>query len=268
MTVTVEFLGSGGAHSEDLGNASAWVRLPESSNLLIDFGSETFFVARQQNVPLEAIFITHAHLDHIGGLERLFFSVAFSDHALIKLFVPVNLVLRLHQVLAMAGSQVAEGGRHFWDCFHLIPVSDHFYHGGYRFSVFPVRHHYPGEAFGLCLPGHFVYTGDTRPIPEQLVAHAGRGELIFHDATLSSNPSHSGVEDIEREYAFHNVLDRLVLYHFASDSERKHAETLGWKTARPGDSYTFECDHSNRADKQPSIAPRLTSVPSTTQESE
>ena len=140
----------------------------------------------------------------------------------------------------MAGTQVAEGGKNFWDCFHLIPVGDHFYYAGYRFSVFPVRHHFPGESFGLALAGHFVFTGDTRPIPEQLVAHGGRGELIFHDATMTSNPSHSGVDDISREYAYHNLLNRIVLYHFSNDGERKHAEKHGWKTAQPGSQYTLE----------------------------
>jgi ribonuclease BN (tRNA processing enzyme) len=243
MTVTVEFLGTGGAHSEDLGSSSARIRLPNSQTMLIDFGPDIFFSVRARNLQFGAIFITHAHLDHVGGLERLFFSVVFKNQQPIKLFVPVSLVTRLHQIFGMAGSQVAEGGKNFWDCFQLIPITDYFYFGGYRFNVFPVRHHFPGEAFGLALPGCFVYTGDTRPIPEQLVAHAGRGELIFHDATTSSNPAHSALADIKKEYALHNVLDRLVLYHFDSSVERAVAETEGWKTVQLGLIYQFGGSH-------------------------
>jgi len=239
MTVELEFVGAGGAHSEDLGNACALLRFEGRSGMLVDLGPEAFFSVRAMDYPFDSVFVTHAHLDHIGGLERLFFARAFSELPLIKLYVPVDIVFRLHQVLASSGTQVAEGGKNFWDCFQLIPVGRHFYHQGFRFNVFPVRHHYPDEAFGLAMPGKFVFTGDTRPIPEQLVAHAGRGEVIFHDATMTPNPSHSGVEDLQREYAYHEILDRLVLYHFNSEVERKRAESQGWQTACPGSLYRF-----------------------------
>jgi hypothetical protein len=63
---------------------------------------------------------------------------------------------------------------------------------------------------------------------------------FFHDASMTSNPPHSGVDDIKREYAYHNFLDRIVLYHFADDQERQRAEHLGWKTALPGSQHLFK----------------------------
>jgi len=39
-----------------------------------------------------------------------------------------------------------------------------------------------------------------RPIPEVLRQYAQTGELIAHDCGLTGNPSHSGIDDLEREY--------------------------------------------------------------------
>ena len=33
-----------------------------------------------------------------------------------------------------------------------------------------------------------------------LAQHASHGELVAHDCALAGNPSHSGVDDLEREY--------------------------------------------------------------------
>jgi len=89
------------------------------------------------------------------------------------------------------------------------------WHDGVRLEVFEVRHHWPRSAFGLRLRGSLAWTGDTRPIPEVLAAVADQGELIAHDCGLHGNPSHSGIDDLEREYA-PELLARCVLYHYAS----------------------------------------------------
>ena len=84
-----------------------------------------------------------------------------------------------------------------------------------RLEVFPVRHHWPDTAFGLRLRGSLVWTGDTRPIPEMLAKFADAGELVAHDCALHGNPSHSGIDDLEREYP-RELLARCLLYHYAS----------------------------------------------------
>ena len=129
---------------------------------------------------------------------------------------------------------LAEGGANFWDAFHLVPVGAAFWHDGVRLEVFPVRHHWPETAYGLRLQGSLVWTGDTRPIPEALAKYADAGERVAHDCSLHGNPSHSGIEDLEREYPA-ALLQRCVLYHYASAEEGDVLAARGYHVARSGE---------------------------------
>ena len=136
--------------------------------------------------------------------------------------------------MASYPNALAEGGVNFWDAFRVIPVGDHFWHDGVRLEVFPVRHHWPDTAFALRLPGSLVWTGDTRPIPEMLAKYAARDELIAHDCALEGNPSHSGIDDLEREYP-RELLARCLLYHYASAEDGELLRARGHRVGAPGE---------------------------------
>jgi ribonuclease BN (tRNA processing enzyme) len=218
MSWSLRFLGVGNSASVELGSASAVIERDGAPLLMIDCGQEalTAYLSSYGAKP-RALFITHLHMDHVAGLERLFYGVYFDPElrGKVRLYVPAPLVSHLHGRLADYPGVIAEGGANWWDGFQLVPVTRGFWHEGVWFDVFPVRHHLPDTAFGLRLPGSLVWTGDTRPIPEMLARHADAGELIAHDCALRGNPSHSGIDDLEREYP-RELLSRCVFYHYAA----------------------------------------------------
>jgi hypothetical protein len=103
-----------------------------------------------------------------------------------------------------------------------------------RLEVFPARHHWPETAYSLRLRGSLVWTGDTRPIPEALARYADAGELIAHDCSLHGNPSHSGIDDLEREYPA-ALLQRCILYHYASAEDGRVLAARGHRVSLPGE---------------------------------
>jgi ribonuclease BN (tRNA processing enzyme) len=239
--LAMRFLGVGNAQATALGSSSAVLEKHGNPLLLIDCGPDTLNRFRQTYGKTEpvALFITHSHFDHIGGLENWFYRLMTGHHALQpRLYIPVKLLPILQSRIADYPNLLAEGGANFWDAFQLVPVSERFWLDNLLFDVFPVRHHEHDTAFGIALKGHFLYTGDTRPIPEVLIRYASRGELIFHDCSVEDGPSHTGLADIRRAYR-PEQWRRMVFYHYGSEADRLGIEAEGLHTAQAGSVYTL-----------------------------
>jgi len=240
--LSIRFLGTGNAYATDLGSSSCVLERGNEPLLLIDCGHDCLdkYLAIYAAAIPSALFITHIHYDHIGGLEKLFYKlITATDKKLVRLYCHSTLVPLLQQRVANYPSNLAEGGANFWDAFHLIPVDNSFWHLNMRFDVFPVRHHEYGSAFGIALRGCFLYTGDTKPIPEILIRFANCDEKIFHDCALEANPAHTSIVDLRREYN-ENQWQRMVLYHYESIAVGIAMEQAGFCVAKPGDIYSLK----------------------------
>ena len=233
MNLSLRFLGVGSAQAVELGSSGAVLERDGAPLLLIDCGPET--LTRYLDVyaqPPRAVYLTHVHMDHVAGLERLFYRAYFDAElkGRIRVYAHAALVPHLQSRVADYPEVVAEGGANFWDAFQLIAVSRGFWHEGLWFEVFVTRHHAPRTSFGVALRGSFAWTGDTRPIPETLAEVAPAPTLIAHDCTLHGNPSHTGVDDLAREYT-QEQRERMVLYHYGSAEDGVQLAAGGYRVA-------------------------------------
>ncbi len=133
MGWSLRFNGVGNAFAVELGSSMATIERDGKPWLTIDCGAEglTSYLA-QYGEPPPALFITHTHLDHVSGFERLFVHEYFDParRGRTPVYVPATVLPLLHQRIGDYPNALAEGGVNFWEAFHVIPVGDAFWHDG------------------------------------------------------------------------------------------------------------------------------------------
>ncbi|WP_159717967.1 MBL fold metallo-hydrolase [Geminicoccus flavidas] len=248
MVTRLRFLGSGNAFTVGDGNwqSNMLIESAAGRRLLVDCGSDARLSLAEQGLQatdIDAVYVSHLHSDHIGGLEWLGFSTFFNPAAgRPRMFVERNRVARLW-ASSLSGSMSRSGIAKLEDYFDVesVPAEGGFEWEGQRFELTGMLHAMDGPvpliSFGLRFEtgrGRFLITSDTRFEPERYGALYEWADTIFHDCETTYRtdgvPAPSGIhahyEELKTLPA--GLRAKLWLYHY-QPGWRPDAEADGFR---------------------------------------
>jgi ribonuclease BN (tRNA processing enzyme) len=234
MVTRLTFLGSGSAFTVGDGNwqSNMLIESAGGRRLLVDCGCDarlSLAEAGLQAKDIDAVFVSHLHSDHVGGLEWLGFSTFFDPTAgRPVLFGEQNRLVRLWSS-SLSGSMSRSGLATLADYFEVHPVASEgfFVWEGQRFELTGMLHAMDGSvpliSFGLRFAterGRHFITSDTRFEPERHADAYDWADVIFHDCETSYGtdgvPARSGIhahyEDLKT--LSEELRHKMWLYHY------------------------------------------------------
>ena len=188
MAVRLTVIGSSPAWPNPGGACSGYL---VDGKLLLDCGPGVLAKLRQREPwpTVEAIAITHLHLDHWGDLIPWVWGSLFGPGESAprpQLWLPPGSRTELRPILARLGSEDM-----FERAFEVAEYESRtpFTAAGLKVTAVPVKH-YDIEAFGFRVEGDRVlaYSGDSGPCP-RLGELAHDADLLLCEATLASGDS-------------------------------------------------------------------------------
>lgn len=202
--------------------------------MLIDCGTDAKFSLSELNLApadLDAVYISHLHADHIGGMEWLALSTLFSpEEKRLVLFCEEETLDDLW-TKSLRGGLDRIGGRdmvlsNYFDC-RPLASNGSFAWEGLDLELVPTAHIPTPTStlycYGLLInppevgAGAVYLTADTQYKPEGLMPHYQRASLILHDCETA--PVHSSVhahyDDLITLPA--DIRGKMWLYHYQLD---------------------------------------------------
>ena len=185
MKLTV--LGSSGTYPRPGGACNGFLIRDEGVNLVLELGNGCLsnLLKEVDFTALDAVAITHMHIDHFGDLYPLFYALRFHPDK------PWGLRLLLpHGGLRLMGCILGDDTREYLPRVYAEEaISDgHVYRvGEMGLTFYPTRH--PVEGYGVRLEGRdwkMAYSSDTSPCPG-LEASAAGVDLFICEATMPAS---------------------------------------------------------------------------------
>lgn len=236
------FLGSGSAFTLS-GNYHSNILLSnDEHSLLLDCGSDIRFSVREQGLShksINAVYISHFHADHCGGLEWLGFQCRFDPSCKKPIFfTKKSMADRLWDHVLSGGMSSFLGEKtqlgHFFDV-TLIGEEDFFTWEGVKFQMIKTFHVMDNENiipnYGLFFSVNnyrIFITFDMQFLPDRYMTYYQKADLIFHDCETRHIPT--GVHAHYKQLLTlpENIRNKMWLYHY-DDGSLPDAKLDGFK---------------------------------------
>lgn len=239
--MTLQFLGVGnGDASLSVGHSNLLIG-PDIDNedvLAVDWGTLAPYIFRDELGfdfhKVDALYISHLHADHIGGLELFAFNRYFKpkrDANGVRIRPKLIMAQQLYKELwtsLKGGLESVQGSiMALTDYFDCVPAAKgSFIWNNYKFTIFPTTHIVSGyiirNSFGLMIKGPkkmTMFTTDTQFAPDLLRAHYNEADTIFHDCETADFPSgvHAHYNDLIT--LPEKIKRKMWLYHYSKELE-------------------------------------------------
>lgn len=238
------FAGTGSAFTVGTGNFHSNILLEDDQlrYLLIDCGTDartSLFELGLSHRDINAVYISHLHSDHAGGLEWLAFSTKFDQARRKKpaLFISHLLVKALWDNKLSAGLSSIPNEKAtlatYFDL-HTVGASQQFKWGQVVMSLVRTTHVFndtdlvPSFGVSFTVDDTNVYiTTDTQFTPDQLMPHYKKANLIFHDCSIGRpSPVHADFNQLATLPS--EIKAKMWLYHY-EPMELPDAQTAGFR---------------------------------------
>ncbi len=250
LYMKIKFIGVGSAFTtSEYYQSNMMIVAGSGRKMLLDCGSDARFALGECHIhnwnlsqQIDAVYISHLHADHIGGMEWLAFNTYFCPERVpLKLFMEKRLMDDMWNHSLKGGLGRIEGKRmNLFDYFDCRPLSDgdSFLWEGIRFELVQMPHviidpkgH---NSFGLLIkevadegPTVFI-TMDTQFQPALISRIGKKVAVIFHDCETTPFKSiiHTHYDDLCTLPM--SLKKKMWLYHYQPDPPCK-PETDGFK---------------------------------------